>query len=126
MAKFVDHILSLHILHSLYLRIWLRLCHCTCCALSSKGSKTILFSSGQVMLDTAGPELTVVNKSEKPISLEADATIILTPDEGQEASSEVFPINFDGLSKVQLVPFVFALPFPLQCVLETKECFQRK
>ncbi|KAH0632459.1 hypothetical protein KY290_038606 [Solanum tuberosum] len=52
-----------------------------------------------VMLDTAGPELTVLNKSEKPISLEADATITLTPDEGQVASSEVFPINFGGLSK---------------------------
>ncbi|MCD7454039.1 hypothetical protein HAX54_023306 [Datura stramonium] len=52
-----------------------------------------------VMLDTAGPELTVVNKSEKAISLKADATITLTPDKGQEASSEVFPINFDGLSK---------------------------
>lgn len=78
------------------------------------------------MLDTAGPELTVVNKSEKPISLVADATITLTPDGGQEASSEVFPINFDGLSKVQLVPFVVALPFTLQCVLITKERFQKK
>lgn len=78
------------------------------------------------MLDTAGPELTVVNKSEKPISLEANATITLTPDEGQEASSEVFPINFGGLSKVQLVPFVFALHFPLQCILVTKKCFQWK
>nr|XP_009788506.1 PREDICTED: pyruvate kinase, cytosolic isozyme-like isoform X1 [Nicotiana sylvestris] len=52
-----------------------------------------------VMLDTAGPELQVVNKSEQPISLKADATVTLTPDEGQEASSDVFPINFGGLSK---------------------------
>ncbi|XVF76299.1 hypothetical protein PTKIN_Ptkin13bG0255300 [Pterospermum kingtungense] len=52
-----------------------------------------------VMLDTVGPELQVVNKSEKAISLEADATVVLTPDEGQEASSELLPINFDGLSK---------------------------
>nr|KJB36444.1 hypothetical protein B456_006G158900 [Gossypium raimondii] len=52
-----------------------------------------------VMLDTVGPELQVVNKSEKAISLEADATVILTPDEGQEASSNLLPINFDGLSK---------------------------
>ncbi|MBA0756524.1 hypothetical protein Gogos_021915 [Gossypium gossypioides] len=51
------------------------------------------------MLDTVGPELQVVNKSEKAISLEADATVILTPDEGQEASSNLLPINFDGLSK---------------------------
>ncbi|WRX22789.1 Pyruvate kinase [Theobroma cacao] len=52
-----------------------------------------------VMLDTVGPELQVVNKSEKAISLQADATVILTPDEGQEASSELLPINFDGLSE---------------------------
>ncbi|XVE61566.1 hypothetical protein DITRI_Ditri06bG0050800 [Diplodiscus trichospermus] len=52
-----------------------------------------------VMLDTVGPELQVVNKIEKAISLQADATVILTPDEGQEASSELLPINFDGLSK---------------------------
>lgn len=52
------------------------------------------------MFDTVGPELQVVNKCEKSISLEADATVILTPDAGQEASSELLPINFDGLSKV--------------------------
>ncbi|XVE96528.1 hypothetical protein REPUB_Repub02eG0230200 [Reevesia pubescens] len=52
-----------------------------------------------VMLDTVGPELQVVNKIEKAISLQADATVILTPDEGQDASSEILPINFDGLSK---------------------------
>ncbi|XP_022745004.1 pyruvate kinase 1, cytosolic-like isoform X1 [Durio zibethinus] len=52
-----------------------------------------------VMLDTVGPELQVVNKSEKAISLQEDATVILTPDEGQEPSSELLPINFDGLSK---------------------------
>ncbi|MFQ6623192.1 hypothetical protein Gotur_001694 [Gossypium turneri] len=52
-----------------------------------------------VMLDTVGAEMQVVNKSEKAISLEADAIVVLTPDEGQEASSELLPINFDGLSK---------------------------
>ncbi|KAM3325042.1 pyruvate kinase 1, cytosolic isoform X2 [Capsicum chacoense] len=52
-----------------------------------------------VMLDTAGPELTVVNTSEKPIALKADETVTIIPDKGEEASSEVFPINFDGLSK---------------------------
>ncbi|OIT39596.1 pyruvate kinase 2, cytosolic [Nicotiana attenuata] len=51
------------------------------------------------MLDTAGPELQVVNKSEQPISLKVDATVTLTPDEGQESSSDVFPINFGGLYK---------------------------
>ncbi|KAK6943940.1 Pyruvate kinase, barrel [Dillenia turbinata] len=52
-----------------------------------------------VMLDTVGPELQVINKSEKSISLQGDATVILTPDQDKEASSQVLPINFDGLSK---------------------------
>ncbi|THU53450.1 hypothetical protein C4D60_Mb10t14540 [Musa balbisiana] len=52
-----------------------------------------------VMLDTVGPELQVVNKSEKAISLEADGYVTLTPDKEQEASSELLPINFSGLSK---------------------------
>ena len=62
----------------------------------------------QVMLDTVGPELQVVNKSGNPISLLADGSVILTPDQEQEASSEVLPINFDGLSKV-CYTFVFTL-----------------
>ncbi|EHA8588245.1 Pyruvate kinase 1, cytosolic [Cocos nucifera] len=52
-----------------------------------------------VMLDTVGPELQVVNKSEHAISLEADAFVVLTPDQEQEASSKLLPINFSGLSK---------------------------
>nr|CBX24455.1 hypothetical_protein [Oryza glaberrima] len=52
-----------------------------------------------VMLDTVGPELQVVNKSEASISLEENGTVILTPDQGQEASSQVLPINFAGLAK---------------------------
>ncbi|KAF2289799.1 hypothetical protein GH714_038679 [Hevea brasiliensis] len=52
-----------------------------------------------VMLDTVGPELQVVNKSEKSISLLADGLVVLTPNQEKEASSEVLPINFDGLSK---------------------------
>ncbi|KAG9160468.1 hypothetical protein Leryth_008865 [Lithospermum erythrorhizon] len=60
-----------------------------------KGTKKLC----AVMLDTVGAELQVVNKSENPISLKADDTVILTPDEGQEASSEVLPINFSGLSE---------------------------
>nr|CBX25311.1 hypothetical_protein [Oryza brachyantha] len=51
------------------------------------------------MLDTVGPELQVVNKSEASISLEENGTVVLTPDQGQEASSNVLPINFSGLSK---------------------------
>lgn len=56
----------------------------------------------QVMLDTIGPELQVVNKSEKAISLQADASVVLTPNQEKEASSELLPINFTGLSKVCL------------------------
>ncbi|PPR87435.1 hypothetical protein GOBAR_AA33258 [Gossypium barbadense] len=41
----------------------------------------------------------VVNKSGQAISLKEDATIVLTSNEGLEASSELFPINFDGLPK---------------------------
>jgi len=54
----------------------------------------------QVMLDTVGPELQVLNKSERAISLEAEAFVTLTPDQEKEASSELLPINFSGLSKV--------------------------
>jgi pyruvate kinase len=52
------------------------------------------------MLDTVGPELQVVNKSETPISLEENGTVVLTPHRGQEASSSLLPINFSGLAKV--------------------------
>ncbi|GKC03627.1 pyruvate kinase [Tanacetum coccineum] len=52
-----------------------------------------------VMLDTVGAEMQVVNKSEKAISLQQDDNVILTPDNGQEAISQVLPINFDGLAK---------------------------
>lgn len=54
----------------------------------------------QVMLDTVGAEMQVVNKSETTISLEIDAQVVLTPNQGQEASSEILPINFDGLAQV--------------------------
>ncbi|KAG8374175.1 hypothetical protein BUALT_Bualt11G0103500 [Buddleja alternifolia] len=52
-----------------------------------------------VMLDTVGPELQVVNKKETTITLKVDEKVILTPDEGQEASPAVLPINFAGLAK---------------------------
>ena len=52
------------------------------------------------MLDTVGPELQVVNKNETPISLEENGTVVLTPHQGQEASSSLLPINFSGLAKV--------------------------
>ncbi|XAR69691.1 Pyruvate kinase [Bertholletia excelsa] len=52
-----------------------------------------------VMLDTVGAELQVVNSGEKSISLQEDGEVVLTPHKGQEASSEVLPINFSELSK---------------------------
>ncbi|OMO77901.1 Pyruvate kinase [Corchorus olitorius] len=52
-----------------------------------------------VMLDTGGPELQVVNRTEHPIFLEADTKVILTPDQNKQATSNLLPINFHGLSK---------------------------
>lgn len=52
-----------------------------------------------VMLDTVGPELQVVNKTERPISLEAESLVVLTPDQSKEANSNLLPINFHGLSQ---------------------------
>ncbi|GJX72630.1 pyruvate kinase 1, cytosolic-like protein [Tanacetum coccineum] len=52
-----------------------------------------------VMLDTTGPELLVVNKADHPIPLEADSLVVLTPDQEKEASSNLLPINFNGLAK---------------------------
>ncbi|KAK4480401.1 hypothetical protein RD792_013473 [Penstemon davidsonii] len=52
-----------------------------------------------VMLDTVGPELLIVNKSEQPISLQEDSLVTLTPDQDKEATSNLLPINYNGLSK---------------------------
>ncbi|KAK7355268.1 hypothetical protein VNO80_14520 [Phaseolus coccineus] len=52
-----------------------------------------------VMLDTVGPELQVVNKTEHPVSLQADTLVVLTPDQNKEAASNLLPLNFNGLSK---------------------------
>ncbi|XP_026433076.1 pyruvate kinase 2, cytosolic-like [Papaver somniferum] len=51
------------------------------------------------MLDTIGPELQVLNKSEKSIALKAESSVVLTPDQDKEATSDVLPINYDGLAK---------------------------
>ncbi|KAG8380593.1 hypothetical protein BUALT_Bualt06G0031600 [Buddleja alternifolia] len=52
-----------------------------------------------VMLDTVGPELLIVNKTQQPISLQEDSLVILTPDQDKQATSDLLPINFSGLSK---------------------------
>lgn len=67
------------------------------------------------MLDTVGPELQVVNKSEKAITLKADEEVILTPDQGQDATSQILPINFAGLAKVQMHPPYLSLPDSFMC-----------
>ncbi|XP_050947707.1 pyruvate kinase 1, cytosolic-like isoform X13 [Cucumis melo] len=53
-----------------------------------------------VMLDTAGPEVLVVTKV-KFISLQKDGFVVLTPNQELEASSELLPINYGGLSKAR-------------------------
>ncbi|KAL7184630.1 hypothetical protein ACSBR2_026722 [Camellia fascicularis] len=50
------------------------------------------------MLDTVGPKLQVFNKTEHPISLKEDSLVVLTPDQNKEATSNLLPINFGGLS----------------------------
>ncbi|KAH1230267.1 Pyruvate kinase 1, cytosolic [Glycine max] len=52
-----------------------------------------------VMLDTVGPELQIENKTDHPITLEADTLVVLTPDQTKEAGSNLLPVNFNGLSK---------------------------
>ncbi|OIW20637.1 hypothetical protein TanjilG_18575 [Lupinus angustifolius] len=52
-----------------------------------------------VMLDTVGAEMQVVNKSETTITLQEDGEVVLTPDQGHEATPEILPINFDGLAQ---------------------------
>ena len=59
------------------------------------------------MLDTVGPELQVVNKTDRPITLEADTSLVLTPDQNKEATSNLLPVNFSGLSKVSILFPVF-------------------
>ncbi|KMZ75164.1 Pyruvate kinase [Zostera marina] len=51
-----------------------------------------------IMLDTEGPEMQVVNKGELAISLEADAMVVLTSKQDKQASSQLLPVNFLGLS----------------------------
>jgi pyruvate kinase len=52
-----------------------------------------------VMLDTVGPELQVINRGEITISLQQDAKVTLTPNQDQDASSELLPVNLDCLAK---------------------------
>ncbi|XP_004496168.1 pyruvate kinase 1, cytosolic-like [Cicer arietinum] len=52
-----------------------------------------------VMLDTVGPELQVVNTTDRPITLEEDTFLVLTPDQTKEATSNLLPVNFSGLAK---------------------------
>jgi len=76
------------------------------------------FGSMQVMLDTMGPELQILNKTEQPITLEADTLVVITPDLKKEASSKLLPINFNGLSKVSVsFPYTMYVVFGV-CTLQ--------
>ncbi|XP_026452732.1 pyruvate kinase 1, cytosolic-like isoform X2 [Papaver somniferum] len=60
-------------------------------------------SFDEVMLDTVGPELQAVNKSERWIALKAESSVVLTPDQDKEATSDLLPGNYDGIAKAQSV-----------------------
>ncbi|KAM7270531.1 hypothetical protein ACFE04_029745 [Oxalis oulophora] len=63
--------------------------------IASKSTK----KSCAVMLDTAGPELQVHNKTGNPIVLEADNQVTITSDITKVPSPEVLPVSYDGLSE---------------------------
>lgn len=63
------------------------------------------------MLDTVGPELQVVNKTDHPIPLQADTFVTLTPDQNKEATSNLLPINFKGLSQVTVFDEYIQIPY---------------
>jgi pyruvate kinase len=50
------------------------------------------------MLDTVGPELQMINKTENSIPLQEDNFIVLTPDLDKEATSSLLSMNFTELS----------------------------
>lgn len=52
------------------------------------------------MLDTAGPELQISNKSGDAVDLKADNYVTITSDTSKELSAEVFPIDYAELAKV--------------------------
>ncbi|KAH9604401.1 hypothetical protein KSS87_001852 [Heliosperma pusillum] len=52
-----------------------------------------------VMLDTVGAEVQVVNKSGQAISLKENEFVTLTPNLEINASSDILPINYNGLAK---------------------------
>nr|TKR99883.1 hypothetical protein D5086_0000188870 [Populus alba] len=52
----------------------------------------------EVMLDTVGPELQVINKTENSIPLQEDNFTVLSPDLDREATSSLLSMNFTDLS----------------------------
>lgn len=54
----------------------------------------------QVMLDTIGPEVQVLNQSGNPIELEVDNHVTITTDLYREPSSMILRVNYTGLAMV--------------------------
>jgi pyruvate kinase len=79
------------------------------CDFNTLASIQFILVRFQVMLDVVGPELQVVNKTDRPIKLKADTLLVLTPDQNKEATSNLLPINFSGLSKVSIPSPCFLL-----------------
>eukprot|EP00879_Flechtneria_rotunda_P021983 GHRR01023184.1.p1 GENE.GHRR01023184.1~~GHRR01023184.1.p1 ORF type:complete len:557 (+),score=149.99 GHRR01023184.1:184-1854(+) len=56
------------------------------------------------MMDSLGPEIVVMNRPSKPITLEAGQTVRLVCDSSQQASKDVLPISYPSLSGTGLQP----------------------
>lgn len=66
------------------------------------------------MLDTGGPEIRVCNRTGRRIELKADNHITFTPDVTKEPTSEVLPINYQGLAAVC---FAYAFTFSKEFIV---------
>ncbi|KAF9626298.1 hypothetical protein IFM89_032147 [Coptis chinensis] len=63
------------------------------------GSEILIFILLSGHVGYSGTEFQVVNVTEDAISLVADGFVVLTPNRDQKSTSELLPINFDGLAK---------------------------
>lgn len=77
----------------------------TSCKPRAKYTHSLVVQTHQVMFDTVGPELQIINKGEAPINLVVDEFVVLTPDATQQASSTTLPVNYPELASVSM-PFM--------------------